>query len=169
MQILGSMSSRLVEVNSRIKGSVDHRRSKIEHLYSALGFGQLECLKIGAIYRLEGELSCEEIERISKEILCDSVTDSYSIDSPLPDNKTFFVDIWYKKGVTDSVGISLLKAVKDIGIQHLSGASHGERILFHRAGENNGEALEKKVIRFVSENLLNPLVQECKITGQFSQ
>ncbi len=160
------MRSFLIEVDPCLKGSSEGRRLKIEKLFQELGFGKLECVKIAALYRLEGELSQSEAERISKEILRDSVAESFVVDPKPQDEKTFFVDIWYKKGVTDSVGVSLLKAIKDIGINTVTQAAHGERILFHQTSDlNNSETLEKKVVQFVDQNLLNPLVQECKLTG----
>ena len=160
------MNQFLVEVNSRLKGNQSHQRKKVERSFEQAGYGKLECVNVGALYRLEGELSQSEVQSIAKEILCDTVSENFTVDPVPQKEQILFADIWYKKGVTDSVAESLLKAVKDIGIPGLFHAAHGQRFHFQSALDSGGSSLlEKKVTQFVNENLLNPLVQECKLTG----
>jgi len=160
------MNSFLIEVDSRLKGRSLQVQKKSERSFVELGLGKIVCLGVGQLYRLEGEISPEEVSRIAQELLSDSVSENFAIDTKPEDGNHFFVDIWYKDGVTDSVGESVLKGVSDIGIKTVAHAAHGKRLRFRRACDSDNEGtFQKKVIQFVDRNLLNPLVQECKITG----
>ena len=110
------------------------------------------CLGVSALYRLEGPLAPSQINRIAQELLCDPVVESYELDNFPKSPGEIFVDVWYKAGVMDPAGDSVLKAAKDLGVSSLSRASCGARYVF------NGN-----IAHFASKELLNPLIQECKV------
>jgi phosphoribosylformylglycinamidine (FGAM) synthase PurS component len=120
------------------------------------------CQKINAIYRLEGEVPAEDVEKIARELLCDPVVEKCAIDPKPASSKIIFADVWYKPGVTDAVGDSVLKAIRDLGVWSVRQAAFGTRYEFALKGSGKGGA-EKQISEFVNQRLLNGLVQECKI------
>ncbi|OGR86868.1 MAG: hypothetical protein A3A86_08475 [Elusimicrobia bacterium RIFCSPLOWO2_01_FULL_60_11] len=110
------------------------------------------CLGVSSLYRLEGSLSKSQIDKIARELLCDPVVESFRLNDIPTSPGQVFVDVWYKPGVMDPAGASVLKAVRDLGIPSLARASCGARYVFDR-----------EVPDSVSRELLNPLIQERKV------
>ncbi len=130
----------------------------VNHLLNAEHLADIQCERTANIYRLEGECEADEIQKICTELLADPVAETYAV-SELPDSaERIFADVWYKKGVTDSVGESVVRASRELGVESLNKAYAGTRYLFRIR-----TVQPKQVAEFVSQNLLNPLVQECEI------
>jgi phosphoribosylformylglycinamidine (FGAM) synthase PurS component len=155
----------LIEVATAGRAAAAHSAKNVRHQIHAAGVRDVSCEGVSFIYRLEGAMSAEEIEKIAREILCDSVVEQFKVNSRPSDKETIYADVWYKQGVTDAVGDSVMKAVRDMGIQSVRKASAGTRTIFHSMmGPWSGDAtLETTVRHFTNQNLLNPLVQECRI------
>lgn len=134
----------------------------VQHLLAESGLNKLQCDGISAIYRLSGSFGSEEPQKIAKELLCDAIVEDFHIDDKPSSKNTVFVDVWYKAGVTDTVADSLLKAIGDLRISGVEKASSGLRYEFSAKGAAKG-AFEKTVLDFTGKELLNPLVQECKL------
>ncbi len=98
------------------------------------------------LYVIDGGITFAEAETIALELLSDKVTETYTChyvnqsvgeslksessaaitvsetaacaDSVVRPRSAFFViEVWYKKGVSDTVSESVIKAVKDLGIE----------------------------------------------------
>jgi phosphoribosylformylglycinamidine synthase len=98
------------------------------------------------LYVIDGGITFAEAKTIALELLSDKVTETYtchyekqSVEEPLktetsavtvvsetaacadsvirPRSAFFVIEVWYKKGVTDTVSESVIKAVKDLGIE----------------------------------------------------
>lgn len=154
----------LISISHLQKRSNSHEKH-VQNLISSLGLKGIFCDGISALYRLEGNFAPTEVEKISRELLCDPVVEDFHVDK-LPENKNiFFADVWYKPGVTDAVGDSVLKAIHDLKIVSVNKAFAGTRYVFSTSKSNRNRNLpvEKNVADFVNKQLLNPLVQECKI------
>ena len=122
------------------------------------GLKGVACAGVSAVYRLEGGASSQDVRKIAEDLLCDPVAETYAVDERPADPKTIFADVWYKPGVTDAVGDSILKAIRDLKISSVEKAFSGTRYAFSLAGGD-----EQKVSEFARQQLLNPLVQECRI------
>ena len=139
------------------------RRKEVRRLLAGAGRKDMSCKEVSALYKLEGQTAQIQIEKIAQELLCDPIVEKFAIDGKPQDPQTFFVDVWPKPGVADPVGESVLKAVRDLGIQDVSRVSSGTRYEFSaKSGSLNGK-LGVAASEFASRELLNPLIQECKI------
>jgi phosphoribosylformylglycinamidine (FGAM) synthase PurS component len=154
----------LIETVSVSKTS--HSKKHLDHLIRSSELKGIVCERLSPIYRLEGNLNDAEIKKIASELLCDRIVEKFVIDA-LPDSeKELFLDIWYKPGVTDVVGESVRRAARDLNIDSVEKAFSGTRIRFHAASSlrmNGNSSIETKIALFANRELLNPLVQECKI------
>lgn len=107
-----------------------------------LGIDGVRSVRTARIYRLEGELSREAVERIACELLADGVSERYAIDGSAleegGDGKRS-VEVAYNPGVMDPVALSVLKAVRDLGIGGVRRASTGRTYLIE--GALSGEEL----------------------------
>lgn len=124
----------------------------------------VHCFNVGALYALSGTASESDLLRVANELLCDPVAEEIGRNSPAADNQTIFVDVWYKRGVTDVTADSVLKAVSDLGLSSLKKAAAGKRYVFHLKNSKKRAAITSRLERFAEKELLNPLVQECRIS-----
>ncbi|MDR1952255.1 MAG: phosphoribosylformylglycinamidine synthase subunit PurS [Elusimicrobiota bacterium] len=86
----------------------------------SMGFDNVKKVKYCPLYIIKGDISDGEAEIIARQLLIDEITEDYSIKkeneilSPIKVGGA--IEVWYKKGVTDTVAQSVQKAVKDLGI-----------------------------------------------------
>ncbi len=139
------------------------RRKDIDRLLAAAHRKELRCAGVSALYQLDGNPGPAEVERIAAELLCDPVAEEFAIGGAPKVSQSFYVDVWPKAGVADPVGESVVKAIKDLGILCVSRVSSGTRYEFSGSRSLNGKT-EDAAAQFAARELLNPLIQECKIT-----
>ncbi|MDD5618216.1 MAG: phosphoribosylformylglycinamidine synthase subunit PurS, partial [Candidatus Omnitrophica bacterium] len=89
-----------------------------------LGINCVQEVRFVQIYYLQGELSRQEITKISRELLTDKISQEFRIVSKPKDG--FFsnpqmkvVEIAYNPGVMDPVEESALKGIRDLGIKNI--------------------------------------------------
>ncbi len=114
-------------------------------------------LKTEHIYKLEGEISEDELETIASKLLVDPIIQNFSINAKDSDErykKFFIVDIWQKKGVTDSVGETIQNSIKTLGINKNLKVGAGVRYLIY----NNLD--EKIATKIVEKILTNSIIQD---------
>jgi len=98
-----------------------------------LGITGVSEVRTGGIYWIEGDLSEDEVHRICRELLADPITQEYEFypaDSPpsLPPD-AWVVEVRYRPGVTDAVGDSVVKGVRDMGIDSIRRARTGRKYI----------------------------------------
>lgn len=103
-----------------------------------LGLSTLTGCTNARIFFVQGELSLAQVERISRELLADSVTESYIIGVS-ENGADHVVDVTLQPGVTDPVAENLVRAAKNFGIA-LEQAATGQR--FHLTGDLSVDHLE---------------------------
>ena len=167
MSVLGypttrSIRTALIEVRSVQTKNSSSARKEAAAALRLFGFKKLKIKELCSIYKLEGSFSESDLKKIAEEILCDPVAQKFFIDKSPPNSKTLFLDVWYKPGVADPVGDTILKAVREIEIFKIEKAFSGIR--YELLLPNGSRVIEKEIKIFANRNLLNPLVQECKIT-----
>jgi phosphoribosylformylglycinamidine (FGAM) synthase PurS component len=120
-------------------------------------------VRSGQLYRVVGNLTPEERSRLARDLLCDPVVqDVRDGDWRAPRRRTgpadakapMVVDVWYKEGVTDVVGESVLQAVRDLDLGGVSEVRTGARYRFF--GIKTKAAAEKLALAL----LANPLVHD---------
>ena len=150
-----------VLVDVRYLKNSAHACKETEALFRHAGLKNVQCKDIAALYKLTGSLVESDVKKISQEILSDPVAQKFIVNARPKNSKTFFIDVWYKPGVTDTVGDSLLKAARDLGCHSLVSAPTGAR--FEIQCSKKSDSLEKQIIVAAGKLLLNPLVQECQL------
>lgn len=110
------------------------------------------------LFKLEGEFKPEELTRIADTLLVDPVVESVTIDTgekpkkgakkPAKAKKSGFVlDIWPKPGVTDPVGETVEKGLRDLGFGGKYKASSAMRYVFPKISDSNAiQNLAKRVL-----------------------
>ncbi len=125
-----------------------------------LGFSGVNSVQTAKIYRIEGKLQVQEINRICSELLADSITQVYCcqrIDGcseiSISEAGTWIVEVRFKPGVTDAVGESVIKGIDDLGISGISAAQTGQE--YRICGR-----LHRRTIETISRSLLaNEVIQ----------
>ena len=125
-----------------------------------VGMSPTKWVQTSRLYRLEGALQPQELEKIARELLVDPVIEEYTI-TPLKKSaslsnhnvRTHF-DIWFKPGVTDPAGETIEKGIQDLGVSKPVKARQGMRYSFSHVQDPR---------KFVEEVIYNPLIHELNI------
>ena len=124
-----------------------------------LGLIGVESVHTVQIYWIEGEVSSDAIERICTELLADPVTQNYAYsrsDNQPPgqsDDSVWTIEVRLKPGVTDAVGDSVLKGLRDMGVLDIQTAQTGQKYRIH------GD-LDQAKLEMISQQLLaNEVIQ----------
>ncbi len=125
-----------------------------------LNIAELESCLAGRLYLLRGNLTRNQVERISNELLADPVTESYSITPHSPHSGIVdtqpSIEVTPLPGVTDPAAENLLHAAEMLGIQ-LDRATTGQ-IFILQDGLDQAQ-LETLAARVFS----NPVVQQTAV------
>ena len=119
-----------------------------------LGLARVKNVLSAQLFRLEGDVSRQDRERIAKDLLCDPILQECQ-EHMAP--HSLVVDIWFKTGVTDVVGDSVLKGIRDLDIQGVQEVRTGMRYAFE--GVTKRDVAEK----IATALLVNPLVHDSTI------
>ncbi len=98
-----------------------------------LGLAGVESVHTAQLYWIEGDINSGVIERICAELLADPVTQNYVYShsdnhtSRQSDDTIWTIEVQFKPGVTDAVGDSVLKGVRDMGILGVQAAQTGQK------------------------------------------
>ena len=120
----------------------------------ALGFHDLEQIVIQNIYFIEGQLSQDDCQKLSLELLTDPVTQFASWEelpsaptSPGPD--TVILEVALRPGVTDPVAEQIVRAAHEIGIHGVHHAATGQRftLQFHASVSSSSVLPSSDLIR----------------------
>ena len=152
-------------------GVFDAEGEKVKSDIRDLGISGIKKVKTEQLYIINGNLTDKEIETVCKELLIDSVVQEYRIvDSPKmgrsqtitshtqTESDIYSIEVFYKKGVTDAVGESTLKAIKDMGIENVNSVRTGRKYLLI------GSLAESDLGKIATRILANTVVQEYKIS-----
>jgi len=145
----------------------DKHGEHVKHDIAELGVKGITEVKYLPVYRIEGNISLQEAERISSRLLIDPITEQYLVVD-LEDKsykraaaeKGLSVEIWFKKGVTDTVAGSVAKAVKDIGVKEALKIDTGHKFVI------KGNVPAAVIRQAAAKILYNSMIQECKIQGK---
>lgn len=156
-----SGSSCLIEIAHK-RGVKDLLAAQVAAELRGVGEEHIPPISTARLYRLEGKVTREESERIGRELLADPVVEEAHFETDAPPStarpraarRGFHVDIWFKPGVTDVVGESVLQGLKDMRVDRVRDVRTGTRYRF--AGIKNSKVAEK----LAREVLFNPLIHE---------
>ena len=107
------------------------------------------------IYRITGKITSAELDFISSQILSDPITQHVSLVRASKKEKgAHFIEIWYKRGVTDTVGESVRKAIEDVGIRGVESITTGKKFIFEST------VTDKQLSDIAVKLLANTLVED---------
>src|SRR4051812_43590565 len=103
-----------------------------------LSLGRIRAIRASQLYRLVGEITPEQKDRIAQSLLCDPVVQDYKEggwpaereDKKFSAKTPAIIDVWYKQGVTDVVGESVAKGIQDLAIEGIEEVRTGTRYRF---------------------------------------
>jgi phosphoribosylformylglycinamidine synthase len=143
----------------------DSRGQRILADIILLGVKDVRKVNYCSLYIIEGNLLLNEVKMITSCLLSDTITENYTIAQCDIKGSCFnysfaskaMIEVSYKKGVTDTVSSSVIKAVKDLGISKKIEVKTGSR--YYLSGK-----LSQVILDNIACNLLaNTLIQEYKI------
>lgn len=133
-----------------------------------LGISGIEDVRTARLYWITGDLDTASLDRICSELLADAVTQLYSWEAVEShegppeasgcEKPEWTVDVRYRPGVTDAVGDSVMKGIRDMGIEGAEEVHTGHRYTIRGAHPTRSE------MELLSKRLLaNELVQEIEV------
>jgi phosphoribosylformylglycinamidine synthase len=141
------------------KGFKDSRGAHV--LSDILGIGIKGITKVdySPLYIIDGDINKAEAKTIASELLGDKITEGFEVVSGTQEKKSKnpVIEVFYKKGVTDTVSESVAKAIKDLGITKDVKVKTGHK--YYLYGNASQGILNKIAVKL----LANTLVQEYKI------
>lgn len=108
------------------------------------GFSEIQRCRSEKLFYLLGELSSQQLESLTHQLLLDPVLDEWHQQKP----SGTFVEVALRPGVTDTEGENLLKAAHRLGFTNLKAAATGCRYF-----------LETERLTLVAELLANPVIE----------
>ena len=124
-----------------------------------LGLAGVNSVHTAQVYWIEGAVNSDAIERICAELLADPVTQNYvyghSDNHTLTqsDDSVWTIEVRLKPGVTDAVGDSVLKGLRDMGIRDVQAAQTGKKYRLHGY-------LDRAKLEMIAQQLLaNDVIQ----------
>jgi phosphoribosylformylglycinamidine (FGAM) synthase PurS component len=117
------------------------------------------------LFRIEGNLTPQQIESAAKTLLVDPVVETATVEdlAPVKGRKAakpkggWVLDVWPKSGVTDPVGETVEKGLRDLGISGQVTAHSAQRYFFPKAAS---EGLIKDLAR---RTLANELIHDIHV------
>jgi len=152
----GASHKFVVEIAPKYGMSDPAGTALLAHLPS-IGVQGVHEIRVSALYEIAGPLTANQVTQLSRELLSDPITQDYRLGSSTPSaaflvGPHWRVEVWLKPTVTDPVGESVCKAIRDMGLPPPDGVRTGAayRIL-GRIGKNHVE-------RILASLLANPVI-----------
>ncbi len=121
-----------------------------------LGIKSVQEVKTVEVYFLELNLTEEKVKELAEKVFLDPVIQTYSIDSPVPAQADWEIEVKLKENVTDNVGIIAVKAVEDFLGRKLG---EDESIRTGKKYLIRGNLNEKQVKKICRDLLANELIE----------
>jgi len=151
----------IVEVGYK-EGVTDPIGYLIKKEIEDLGIKGVEEVRSFSTYGITGEVSEGDLKRIGQELLHDNQTQHFGLHRKVVDrtlsnmksSKGWLVEITFKVGVTDAVGMSTLNAIEILGVDGIRNVRTGEKYLIL------GDITEETIDKICRAVLVNPLIQD---------
>ncbi|MDD4980633.1 MAG: phosphoribosylformylglycinamidine synthase subunit PurL [Candidatus Omnitrophica bacterium] len=142
-----------IEVSDK-PGIFDAVGSGIERDIRDLGINSVEEVRFVQVYAIEGRVAEEKIRLISQELLADKITQDFNLLPLIRDPKQYHtIEIAYNTGVMDPAEESVLKGIRDLGIEGVESIRTAKKYIIKGR-------LNRHQLKTVSEKLLyNKLIQ----------
>jgi phosphoribosylformylglycinamidine synthase II len=160
-------------IEVRLKSHLpDARGSGLVKDIHDLGIGTISDVRVMDVYWLDADLAPDNLDLICRALLADPVTQEYQRLTIFPSQgeedkggkvgkTTHTVEVAYNAGVADPVEETVIKAVRDLGIEGIRAVKTAKRYLLE------GEINEDQLDIICSRLLVNPIIQHVANTEQF--
>ena len=118
-----------------------------------LGIEGLAAVRFAQLYYLDGSIHEAGLKRIAEELLIDKITQEYSVatshQSPVATHQRGYhvIEVAYNPGVMDPVEESVLKAIRDMGINGVTSLRTAKQyILEGEISEETAEVIAQKLL-----------------------
>ena len=115
-------------------------------------------VETGSIFLIKGKISPASLKKVAQELLADPVTQEFYSEKRALPKGAVSVEVWFKEGVTDTVGETARKGMADLSITGEFAVSTARRYLLY--GKNISE---KKVATIAGRLLANEVIQTYKL------
>ncbi len=112
------------------------------------------------LFKIDGDFTPQQIEQAAQTLLVDSVVETAFIETKESNKKKVkgvVIDVWPKPGVTDPVGETVEKGLRDLGFRGDLKATTATRYQFPKAKDAR---LPKNIIR---KNQANELIHDIRV------
>ncbi|GER87946.1 phosphoribosylformylglycinamidine synthase subunit PurL [Dictyobacter vulcani] len=114
-------------------------------------------IRTAQIYQITGDLSAEELDQLTQQLLVDPVVQEASITTELQQQQNtatgHLVDVFFHSGVTDTLAESVITGAEMVGIKGLTHVETGRRYLLdHRLSAADADSIARAL-------LFNPVIQ----------
>jgi phosphoribosylformylglycinamidine synthase len=143
-----------IEIRNRT-GVVDAVGDGICGDIADLGISGVPRVRFIRLYMLQGVLTASDVERVAAQLLADPVTQDYRYthDSRLDIGPgQWGIEVWFRPGVTDAVGETTLKGVRDLGIQGITHAATGRGYIL--TGQITADAVDVICRRLLANDVI---------------
>ena len=123
-----------------------------------LGIKGITAVETGSIFLIKGKISPAGLKKVAQELLVDSVTQEFYSGKRVLPKRAVSVEVWFKEGVTDTVGETAQKGMADLGITGEFSVSTAKRYLLY--GKNISES---KAADIANRLLANEVIQNYTI------
>ena len=138
----------------------------LRRMHKDVGIKAASAARILDVYTIDDDLPPLELEKLGKELFCDAINQSYSVNRPLFTQKEFSVAILvgFRPGVKDNVGGTAKDAIEELLGRKLSGAVYTSKHYLI-----SGKVSRMEAERIASGLLANGLIQkfEVKMSAEF--
>ncbi|MDI6892663.1 MAG: phosphoribosylformylglycinamidine synthase subunit PurL [Actinomycetota bacterium] len=112
------------------------------------------------VYTIKADLARDQVEKIARDLLTDPITQEFSFDGTLARDFSRLIEVGYKPGVTDNVGMTTVEGIEDLlGIELKEGESvHTSRLYLVR-----GELSKDQAELICTGLLANPIIEHFSI------
>jgi phosphoribosylformylglycinamidine (FGAM) synthase-like enzyme/phosphoribosylformylglycinamidine (FGAM) synthase PurS component len=139
-------------------GEVDREGQHVLAGGRAVGAESVRAVSAGRSYLIEGNLDAAAVQRAAVPLLADAVTETATIHALPSNGKTpaapgsALLNVLFKPGVTDNVGLTAAKALQDVGLSV-------ERVATCRKYWVNADAADADLARLAEKVLANDAIE----------
>jgi phosphoribosylformylglycinamidine synthase len=122
---------------------------------------EIESARVVDVYSIDLALSEEEVSKVRDELLTDPVSERSSADGPVLEDWDYWIEVGFRPGVTDNVGLSATEGIADLlGLEPTQ-----DRTVFTAAGYAlRSKSLDRANVERIARDLLaNNLIEETRI------
>ncbi|MCA8995281.1 MAG: phosphoribosylformylglycinamidine synthase subunit PurS, partial [Planctomycetaceae bacterium] len=137
---------------------VDREGAHVLRAARNVGAGSVQSVASGRSYLIEGDVNAADIEGPALHLLADSVTETATVH-PLPQSlstlhsqPSTLLNVLFKPGVTDNIGLTAEKALADLGLKI-------DRVSTCRKYWVNADANEADLARLAGKVLSNDAIE----------